>query len=162
MGLRLHTPIQPVEPVRGWLNQGPVEVTRPGAAATLLHFWGLSCPLCKEQMPTVRRWVAQFGPRGLRVVGMHTPLIPEDQDHVKVERMVRSLDLHHPIALDQERAVAAAYQVEAVPTYFIYDRALRLRARYTGRQAEKPVERMIERVLSEGREGIFAKEQPGR
>lgn len=149
MGLRLHTPIHPIEPVRGWLNGGPVDVTRPGPPATLIHFWGLSCPLCKEQMPTVRNWIERFGPRGLRVVGIHTPLTLDDQEEGRIERMVRALDLHHPIALDPEGEVARVYQVDAVPTYFIYDAALLLRDRHTGRRAEKPVERMIERVLSE-------------
>lgn len=149
MGLRLHTPIRPIEPVRGWLNGEPVDVTRPGAPATLIHFWGLSCPLCKEQMPTVRNWVERFGPRGLRVIDIHTPLVRDDQDDVMVERMIRTVDLHHPVALDQEGEVAKAYQVDAVPTYFLYDRDRRLRYRHTGRQAEKGVERMIERILSE-------------
>jgi thiol-disulfide isomerase/thioredoxin len=149
MGLRLRTPIRPIEPARGWLNGEPIDVTRSGAAATLIHFWGLSCPLCKEQMPTVRRWIEQFGPRGLRVVGVHTPLVRDDQDEVKVERMVQTLDLHHPIALDQEGAVAAAYKVDAVPTYFVFDRNRLLRYRHTGYQSERPIERMIERLLSE-------------
>lgn len=66
-----------------------------------------------------------------------------------VERMVRALALRHPIALDQEGEAASAYQVDAVPTYFIYDRDRLLRYRHTGDQAEKPVERMIERILNE-------------
>lgn len=149
MGLRLRTPIRPIAPVRGWLNSGPVDVARSEGPATLIHFWGLSCPLCKEQMPSVRRWIEQFGPRGLRVIGVHTPLTRDDQDDVMVERMVRALALRHPIALDQEGEVASAYQVDAVPTYFIYDRDRLLRYRHTGYQAEKPVERMIERILNE-------------
>ncbi len=149
MGLRLHTPIPPIEPVRGWINVESADLTAPGAAATLVHFWGLSCPVCKDQMPTLRRWIERFGPRGLRVIGIHTPLTMEDQDEVIVERMIRTLDLHHPIALDHEGAIATAYHVDAVPTYFIYDRDRLLRYRHTGRQAERSVERMIERVLSE-------------
>lgn len=149
MGLRLRTPIQPIEPVRGWLNAKPVDVGHLNAPATLIHFWGLSCPLCKEQMPTVRQWIEQFGPRGLRVIGVHTPLVRDDQDEVMVERMAKTLDLHHPLALDQEGNVAATYQVDAVPTYFLYDRDRLLRYRHTGYQAEKPVERMIDRLLTE-------------
>jgi thiol-disulfide isomerase/thioredoxin len=149
MGLRLHTPIRPIGPVQGWLNQGPVDPTRIDATAILIHFWSLSCPLCKEQMPIVERWIAQFGPRGLRGIGVHTPLIQDDRDDVLVEQMVRALDLQHPIALDQEGAVATVYQVEAVPTYFVYDRNRLLRYRHTGDRAEKPVTRMIERILAE-------------
>ena len=40
MGLRLHAPIRPIEPVR--------------------------------------RWFEPLGPRGLRVIGIHTPPVPED------------------------------------------------------------------------------------
>lgn len=149
MGIRLHTPIRPIEPVRGWLNGGPVDINQSGEAATLIHFWGLSCPLCKEQMQTVRNWAERYGPRGLRIIGVHTPLVREDQDDVMVERMVRAFDFRHPVALDQEGEVARSYQVDAVPTYFLYDRGRRLRCRYTGRQAQKPVERMIKRLLSE-------------
>ncbi|MDC4223857.1 MAG: TlpA disulfide reductase family protein [Candidatus Manganitrophus sp.] len=149
MGLRLRTPVRPIEPVYGWLNGGPVDVARPDAPVTLIHFWGLSCPLCKEQMPTIRRWIEQFGPRGLRVIGVHTPLVRDDQDEVMVERMVGTLGLDHPLALDQEGEVASSYQVDAVPTYFLYDADRLLRYRHTGYQAEKPVERMIERLLSE-------------
>jgi len=100
-------------------------------------------------MPTVRRWIEQFGPRGLHVIGVHTPLVRDDQDDVMVERMVRTLGLDHPLALDQEGEVASSYQVDAVPTYFLYDADRLLRYRHTGSQAEKPVERMIERLLSE-------------
>lgn len=149
MSIRLRTPIKPIEPVIGWLNGGPVDVTRPGPPATLLHFWALSCGACKEQMPAVRRWVERFGPRGLRVVGIHIPLIPEDHDVAEVEERVRDLALRHPIALDQEGIVAAAYEIRFVPSYFVYDQALLLRHRHAGYEAAAPTERAIERVLSE-------------
>lgn len=148
MGLRLRTRIEPIA-VGEWINGGPVDPSRHGSPATLLHFWGLSCPLCKEQMPAVRRWVERFGPKGLRVIGIHTPLDEKDRNEVVVERMVRTLEVTHPMALDQTGAVAAAYQVDAVPTYFLYDRDLLLRYRHTGSQATRPVERMIERLLAE-------------
>ncbi|MBI3802200.1 MAG: TlpA family protein disulfide reductase [Nitrospirae bacterium] len=149
MGLRLRTPILPIAPVAGWLNSGPIDVAAHGAAVTLLHFWALSCPLCKDQMPAVVQWLERYGPRGLRVIGVHTPLVETDKNEVMVERMVRAFKLTHPIVLDQEGVVASTYQVDAVPTYFLYDRNLLLRYRHTGSQATAPVTRMIERLLNE-------------
>lgn len=149
--LKLHTPMPSLSGAVTWLNSPPLDAARLVGAPVLVHFWALGCSLCKQQLPTVHQWRHELEARGLRFIGVHTPVegTPAGTGAEQVAKAARSLGLTYPIAVDSQSQLARAFQVTATPAYFVFDAAGRLRHHHAGHGAEATTRAALERVLRE-------------
>jgi peroxiredoxin len=143
--------VRPLEGATGWLNGGPVDVTSVEAPALLVHFFAASCPVCEGQLPEIAALRTELAPRGLVVVGVHTPSTRRDRDPERAEAALRAAHLEHPIALDARGAVADAYDVAFVPSYFVFDATRTLRHFHAGHGALVSTRHAIEQLLDDAR-----------
>jgi thiol-disulfide isomerase/thioredoxin len=147
MPIRLNSPLRPLEPAAEWIGGGPVRVEALCGRPALIHFWAASCGACKEQLPQLREWSERYWGR-LGVVSVHTPVHADDLDLAFVAEQARGLALPHPVVLDTKAGeIADAYDVHFTPSYFLFDRAGRLRHYQAGYGAAPGVMQALERLV---------------
>ncbi len=131
MPLRLGSPMPELSGATEWLNGEPAQDDLRGSPV-LVHFWAVSCHICHDNMPALRKWRDEYGPRGLKLVGIHMPRQEEDMDVAKVREEVKAMDVTEPCAIDNTHAMADAFQNKFMPAYFLFDREGNLKSRTAG------------------------------
>jgi thiol-disulfide isomerase/thioredoxin len=131
MPLRLGSPMPELSGATEWLNGEPAQDDLRGSPV-LVHFWAVSCHICHDNMPTIRKWRDEYGPRGLKLIGIHMPRQEEDMDVAKVRDDVQAMDVTEPCAIDNTHAMADAFQNKFMPAYFLFDREGNLKSRTAG------------------------------
>ena len=105
-------------------------------------------------VPWVRDVRARYGPRGFKVVGVHTPEFERERDRAEVERAVKDHGLDYPHLLDNESAYWRALGNEFWPAIYLVDRRGRIRVRqvgevHSGQSSGQRLEAAIESLLAE-------------
>lgn len=151
MPMRLGSELPSFEGATGWLGESVARDALVGAPL-LVHFWSVSCYLCKGNYPTIREWQEEFAEKGLRVVAVHMPRQEEDLNEERVREVVAHLGLSEPCALDNEHAVKDAFQNSEgwVPAYFLFSAEGVLKSRSAGDAGLTMMRSALERLLSEG------------
>jgi hypothetical protein len=99
--------------------------------------------------------VAQrYGPRGLSVVGIHTPEFDHEKVRANVEAAVREKGLAFPHLLDDDYAYWNALRNEYWPALYLVDRCGRIRGHvvgevHAGAESGRALEARIEGLLRE-------------
>lgn len=152
MPLRLRSPLPSLEGAVTWLNTadpaGPDGALQP-ARPLLVHFWAVSCGLCKEAMPQVNTWRETYGPRGLQVLAIHMPLKEADTNLDRIRQAAERLGLTQPIAVDSRLAISDRFLNQYTPAYYVFDTEGLLRHFQAGAKGLDLVEQRIQRVLEE-------------
>jgi thiol-disulfide isomerase/thioredoxin len=135
-----------------WLH-GEVTPDSLRGAPVLVQFWAVSCPLCKDHLPTLRAWKERFGPRGVQFVSVH---MPRQESDTRIEAVVEAVEqggMDEAVAIDNEHAIGDRFETGGIwPMYFLFDAAGKLRARAAGVAGLAPLERTLERlIVSDGR-----------
>ena len=114
-----------------WINGAAEEATGSvKGQPTLIHFWSVSCGICKENMPRVSEWRDKYKDEGLRVIAVHMPRYPADQDMEAVREAINKFNITEACAIDNEHKLRDAFQNEHgyVPAYYLYDAEGKLRS----------------------------------
>jgi thiol-disulfide isomerase/thioredoxin len=153
-------PLTLLDPEGGWIN-APVHVHELRGRPTLLYFWSELSQTNQEQLPKIKALLDEFVPKGLQVIGVHVPMDGEDLEHAldtnDLEAVVKRMGFRHPVAVD-DGSMEAAYGVEDVPTFLVYDGFGILRFRESG---PEPLSLELRRILDrltgpEANTGAFA------
>jgi len=124
-----------------WING---EAPAVGGQPVLVHFWAVSSPYSVRELPRLSRWASGYA--ALVLVGVHMPMREEDTDVRGVASVAREMGVGHPIAIDNEHAVAEAFRVPGVPSYYLFDSEGRLRFQQYGPGSET-LGRAVEQVM---------------
>lgn len=146
--MKLREPMPSLEGATEWLNG---EVTRDeliGEKPTLIHFWSISCGLCKEAMPQVNEFREQYKDK-LNVVAVHMPRSEDDLDLEKIKSVAAEHDISQPIYVDSEHKLTNAFENQYVPAYYVFDKEGNLRHFQAGGSGMKMLTKRVNRVLEE-------------
>jgi thiol-disulfide isomerase/thioredoxin len=84
-----------------WFNAtGAAAAVEVEGHPTLVHFWSVSCGMCKENLPRVAEWREGRAEDGLRVVAIHMPRYEADTDVEAVREAVVTYGITEPCAVD--------------------------------------------------------------
>jgi thiol-disulfide isomerase/thioredoxin len=110
----------------------------------LLNFWATWCGPCKVEIPGLVELSAEYGHRGLIVLG-----ISIDDPPSKLTPFVEQLGMSYPVLLgiDQERLHAAYGPSSGVPRTFVVSRDGTLCRTYVGLTPKGVLERQIRSLL---------------
>ncbi len=116
---------------------------------TLIHFWSMSCGMCKENLPRVAGWRDELRDQGLRVIAVHMPRYESDTDVEQVRDMIATFKITEPCAVDNEHKLRDAFQNEQgyVPAYYLFDREGKLRGFAAGERGLDLLKATLDRVL---------------
>jgi thiol-disulfide isomerase/thioredoxin len=109
--------------IDGWINApAPLSVGGLRGKVVLVDFWTYSCINCRRTVPYLNRWQAEYGPRGLQVVGIHTPEFGFERMRRNVEDAVREFGIRYPVGQDNDRRTWRAWSNRAWPAFYLLDR----------------------------------------
>ena len=132
-----------------WINSDPLTLKSLRGRVVLVEFWTFGCYNCRNTLPAVKKWDAQYREKGLTVVGVHSPEFDREKKIENVRREVASLGIHFPVVIDNEFETWRAYKVEAWPTIFVLDKSGRVRRKHVGEGAYEQTEQLIQKLLAE-------------
>jgi thiol-disulfide isomerase/thioredoxin len=109
--------------IDGWLNTAaPLTVAGLRGKVVLVDFWTYSCINCRRTVPYLNRWQAEYGARGLQVVGIHTPEFGFEHARHNVADAVSEFGIRFPVGQDNGFRTWRAWGNEAWPTFYLLDR----------------------------------------
>ena len=155
MPLRIGTEMPSLEGATEWFNAtGAHAEAEAKGHPTLVHFWAVSCGICKENMPRVAEWRDGRAAEGLRVIAVHMPRYEPDTDVEAVRGAVATYNITEPCAVDNEHRLRDAFQNEQgyVPAYYLFDAEGRLRGFAAGERGLSMIGAALERVLAASKE----------
>ncbi|PIC64378.1 thiol-disulfide oxidoreductase [Sporosarcina sp. P13] len=131
-----------------WLNGETSNSELVGQKPTLIHFWSVSCHMCKEAMPDVNNFRDQYKDE-LNVVAVHMPRSEDDLDLEQIKSVAAEHDITQPIFVDSELKLNDAFENQYVPAYYVFDKDGKLRHFQAGGSGMKMLEKRVNRVLDE-------------
>ena len=155
---RIGTEMPSLEGATEWFNAtGARAEAEAKGHPTLVHFWSVSCGICKENMPRVAAWRDERAAEGLRVIAVHMPRYEADTDTEKVRDAITHYNITEPCAVDNEHKLRDAFQNEQgyVPAYYLFDGEGKLRSFAAGERGLGMIAAALERVL-----GAHTSQQP--
>jgi thiol-disulfide isomerase/thioredoxin len=118
-----------------WFNgsQEDIEQHMKGKPV-LVHFWAVSCGICKDKMPALQDLRKKFGAQGLQTVAIHMPRYEADTDLDTVNQAMETNGISEPVAVDSLHKLKDAFQNEQgwVPVYYLFDANGKLKTRAAG------------------------------
>ena len=139
---------------RDWINSPPLGWSDLADRVVLIDVWAFECANCYRSFPWLRSIEARLTPRGLAIVGIHSPEFPAEQERASVKAKVKEFGLEHPVMIDNDLRYWRALNNGAWPAFYLIDRKRQIRARYYGETHEHDeqatrIERAIEALLRE-------------
>ena len=106
-----------------WINSEPLELAKLGAQGkvVLVDFWTFGCYNCRNTLPYIKQWWAQYKDQGLVIVGVHTPEFDSERDLANVQDAVKSQEIDWPVVQDNDYAIWKAYSNHYWPHFYLVD-----------------------------------------
>jgi len=151
MPMRIGTQMPKLNGATEWFNgtQAHAEAEAVGHP-TLVHFWSVSCNICKDNLPRVAQWRDEKKEQGLRVIAVHMPRYEADTDVEKVRDSISEHGIVEPVGVDNEHKLRDAFQNDQgyVPAYYLFDSEGNLKSFAAGERGLEMLKSAIERLLS--------------
>ena len=89
----------------GWLNTDAtsLEQIRADNELTIVQFWTFGCYNCKNTLEALAQIYADFGDRGVEIIGVHAPEFSYEADVDNIISAAAELGVTWPIALDTKK-----------------------------------------------------------
>ena len=149
MPIKIGTELPTFAGATEWLTGSADEIEATTGQPTLVHFWAVSCGICKENMPKVADWRAHYQDKGLRVVAVHMPRYPADTDLEAVKAAVTQYEITDPCAVDNQHKLRDAFQNEQgfVPAYYLFNAEGQLKSFAAGQFGPQIIKSALERMF---------------
>lgn len=105
-----------------WINSAPLRLESLRGGVVLIEFWTFDCYNCRNTLPWLEAIHAQYGPRGLTVVSVHTPELPQERVPDNVRAAVRNLGIAYPVMIDTDFSYWRALGNRYWPAFYLVDR----------------------------------------
>ncbi|MCA1029883.1 TlpA family protein disulfide reductase [Bacillus timonensis] len=146
--MKLRDQMPELEGATAWLNGERTKAQLVGEKPTLIHFWSISCGLCKEAMPQINEFRDQYSEK-LNVVAVHMPRSEKDLDLEEIKAVAAEHDISQPIFIDSDHKLTDAFENQYVPAYYVFDAEGKLRHFQAGGSGMKMLTKRVNRVLDE-------------
>jgi thiol-disulfide isomerase/thioredoxin len=151
MPMRIGTEMPRLDGATEWFGgtQAHSEAESKGRP-TLVHFWAVSCGICKENLPRVSEWRDKRQAEGLRVIAIHMPRYEADTDTEAVRDAIAKHNITEPCAVDNQHKLRDAFKNEQgyVPAYYLFDAEGKLRSFAAGERGLDMLASAVDRVLA--------------
>lgn len=88
--------------VERWLNSPPLTLASLRGSVVLVRWWTAGCPYCSTTAPALRDFDREYGPRGLRVIGIYHHKEEGPFDPAVYEETAKKYGFTFPVAFDPE------------------------------------------------------------
>jgi len=132
-----------------WIQGPPVSLAFSRGAVVLVDFWESTCINCLRTLPYLRAWHERYSPRGLVMVGVHTPEFEFSGEEEIVAAAVRDEGIPYPVLLDRNKETWRLFANRYWPAKYLADARGYLRYEHFGEGAYGECEAWIQRLLRE-------------
>lgn len=132
-------PLPPIVAPRLDDASAPVSLQSLRGSVVYVDFWASWCVPCRQSMPQLDALYRQYRERGLRVVGVNKDVAP-----AAALRFLKRVPVSFPLVSDANDALARAFDVQAMPSGYLVDRAGVVRYVHRGYTAETGAELRME------------------
>lgn len=137
-----------------WINSEPLVTGDLHGKVVLLDFWTFSCWNCYRSFPWLNAMETRLEPRGLQVIGVHTPEFDHEKVRKNIVARVEKFQLRHPIMIDNDHSYWRAMNNRYWPAFYIIDKKGCIKAAFFGETHEgddqaRRIEELIEKLLAE-------------
>ncbi|WP_010282850.1 TlpA disulfide reductase family protein [Bacillus timonensis] len=146
--MKLREQMPELEGEKAWFNGQVDKSDLVGDKPTLIHFWSISCGLCKEAMPQVNEFRDQYKDK-LNVVAVHMPRSENDLDLDEIKKVAEQHNITQPIFVDSDLKLNDKFENQYVPAYYVFDKEGKLRHFQAGGSGMKMLTKRVNRVLEE-------------
>jgi thiol-disulfide isomerase/thioredoxin len=157
MPMRIGAPLPQLDGATEWFcaTQAHAEADATGQP-TLIHFWSVSCGICKDNLPRVGQWRDELKERGLRVIAVHMPRYESDTDVEAVREAIANYGIIEPCAVDNEHKLREAFQNDQgyVPAYYLFDSEGKLKSFAAGERGIDMLKSALDRLLTPAAETV--------
>ncbi|MCD9114406.1 MULTISPECIES: cytochrome c biogenesis protein DipZ [Pseudomonas] len=136
-----------------WLNSPPLSSESLRGKVVLVDFWTYDCINCQHTLPYVNGWAKKYEKDGLVVIGVHTPEYGYEKIIDNVREQVRKLDIHYPVAIDNQYAIWRAFNNQYWPAHYFIDAKGQVRYSHFGEGRYDEQEQVIQQLLQEAKAG---------
>ncbi|WP_407268161.1 TlpA family protein disulfide reductase [Radiobacillus sp. PE A8.2] len=144
--MKLREPMPNFDGATSWLNGEVSKDELVGSKPTLIHFWSVSCGLCKEAMPNVNEFRDEYKDE-LNVIAVHMPRSEKDLDLDQIKAVADEHNITQPIFVDNKHTLTDAFDNQYVPAYYVFDAEGNLRHFQAGGGGMKMLRKRVNRVL---------------
>ena len=111
-----------------------------------VDFWASWCVPCKVSFPWMKDLIGKYGEKGLQVVTVNL-----DRDEDAAHKFLKDTGASLPVVFDPSGKLAKLYDLQVMPTSFLYARDGTLKLRKEGFNPEEvgSTERLIQKLLEE-------------
>lgn len=121
-------------PMEVFAAEDTLDLAQYRGRVVVVDFWASWCTPCRRSIPWLNEMRAKYGNRGLVIIGVNV-----DKDRREAERFLREVPAEFGIVYDSDGRLATSYQVESMPSSYVYGRNGELAARHLGFQnANRP------------------------
>lgn len=163
MAMRIGTELPSLAGATEWFGstQAAAEALAQGKT-TLVHFWSVSCGICKENLPRLTGWRQQREQEGLRLIAVHMPRYEADTDVEAVRDAIAKYNITEPCAVDNQHKLRDAFQNDQgyVPAYYLFDGEGKLRSFAAGERGLDMLSAALDRVLAAANAANAAAQAP--
>jgi thiol-disulfide isomerase/thioredoxin len=143
--------------IDGWLNAtAPLTLAGLRGKVVLVDFWTYSCINCRRTVPYLNRWQAEYGAKGLQVVGIHTPEFGFERARHNVADAVHEFGIRYPVGQDNDFRTWRAWGNQAWPAFYLLDRDGRIVLVREGEVHARELEAAIRALLGLAPSGMVA------
>ncbi|GAB3808812.1 redoxin domain-containing protein [Virgibacillus kimchii] len=130
-----------------WLNSNEIHREELiGSKPVLIHFWSVSCDLCKRSIPRVQQLRDKYKDE-LVVIAVHMPRSKEDLDLNLIKETAASHSMTEPIYVDGEEKLTKTFSNRQVPSFYLFDGQGTLRYIQKGSGSVHMLKNRLERLL---------------
>ncbi len=132
-----------------WVNSLPFRLADLRGRVALVEFWTFDCVNCQHVIPALVQWHRTYAPRGLVVVGVHTPEFRHERELMNVQAAMQRFGIDYPVLLDNDFGTWRAYRNRAWPSLYLVDKRGLIRYTHVGEGSYDQTRRAIESLLAE-------------
>jgi thiol-disulfide isomerase/thioredoxin len=104
-----------------WINSPPLTLASLRGSLVLVEFWTFDCYNCRNTLPWLKAIHAEYSEKGLKVVSVHTPELPQERVVAHVRAAVKELGIEYPVMIDGDFSYWRAMNNRYWPAFFLVD-----------------------------------------
>lgn len=137
-----------------WIGSPPLTLAGLRGQVVLLNFWSFTCWNCTQSLPWLNSLEKRFAGKPFALIGVHTPNHESAHSKKTLLEKIEEYGITHPVMIDNERAYWEAMGNRYWPTFYLVDKAGKIRSVFLGEthagdKQSALVEASIERLLTE-------------
>jgi len=132
-----------------WVNVAFLRMAQQIGRPILVEFFDVARINSRRTLPYVLAWNERYGPKGLRVIGVHSPGYSFARDPEVALPAIEAMGIPYAVVLDPDFLVWREYGNRGWPARFLFDRRGVLRFVHWGEGEYDQTEQVIHELLAE-------------